>query len=609
MYHLTFQETSENIPYKLAVVLPYPAIQQKKNVEEAYCKPFGIDPKEVIFFGFITPANGKQMPAKEAKDAAANVMAACEHLGIKTIYIAETSIFKAASGVKKATPYLGIPTPCKDDTKPFTLVYGINHQRLFYDPSLKMELERGFNIAYSIADGRNYEVIPPDLRKKVVIVDDYFEIQSKLIELLSEPKLSLDAETFSLKFYEAGLGTFTLSPSEELAYAFPCDVMEEDGQSIREVNIPVRRLLKTFLDNYRGTMVYHNGSYDMKVLIYVLYMEEKLHNLKGMLTGIEALTTKMKFEDTKLITYVATNSTSGNDLSLKHQAREFAGNYGLGDDIKDILKIKLEDLLIYNGIDGLSTNYVYNKHWPTVLSDNQEYVYREILLKSVKLFLQAELTGIPISLEKVKEVEEILKQARKEQTDKLYANPAVLEYVPKLQQKKVDQHNAKLKTKRVGLDLYSHITYNPGSDQQTVELLIEQGQMVYEDTTDSGAPSVSKDALIKIKALNQDKPIYLEIVDVLIELSQIDILLDNFIEAFKNNSAYREGMGYFLFGSFNIGGTVSGRLSSSKPNLQNLPSKGNKYAYLIKSCFVAPKARYIVDKDKWRSILAPYKDI
>jgi DNA polymerase I-like protein with 3'-5' exonuclease and polymerase domains len=36
-----------------------------------------------------------------------------------------------------------------------------------------------------------------------------------------------------------------------------------------------------------------------------------------------------------------------------------------------------------------------------------------------------------------------------------------------------------------------------------------------------------------------------------------------------------------------LGGTLSGRLSSSNPNLQNLPAN-SKWAKLIKSCFQAP---------------------
>lgn len=77
------------------------------------------------------------------------------------------------------------------------------------------------------------------------------------------------------------------------------------------------------------------------------------------------------------------------------------------------------------------------------------------------------------------------------------------------------------------------------------------------------------------------------ILKALIEIAEVDILLSTFISAFKTRSKQKMGI-HFLFGNFNLGGTVSGRLSSSKPNLQNIPST-SKYAKVIKKCFQAPK--------------------
>ncbi|MFR7882312.1 MAG: hypothetical protein ACLU5J_13195 [Christensenellales bacterium] len=50
---------------------------------------------------------------------------------------------------------------------------------------------------------------------------------------------------------------------------------------------------------------------------------------------------------------------------MKYQAQEFSGNYAI-EEIGDITKRNLNDVLKYNLIDGLSTWYVYNK----VLSKN-----------------------------------------------------------------------------------------------------------------------------------------------------------------------------------------------------------------------------------------------
>lgn len=74
----------------------------------------------------------------------------------------------------------------------------------------------------------------------------------------------------------------------------------------------------------------------------------------------------------------------------------------------------------------------------------------------------------------------------------------------------------------------------------------------------------------------------------------MDIILTTFITSMENAALGSDGW-HYLFGNFNLGGTVSGRLSSSKPNLQNLPSTGSKYAKVIKSCFQAPLDGYSVD--------------
>ncbi len=63
------------------------------------------------------------------------------------------------------------------------------------------------------------------------------------------------------------------------------------------------------------------------------------------------------------------------------------------------------------------------------------------------------------------------------------------------------------------------------------------------------------------------------------------IILDTFIPALEGAALGPDGW-YYLFGFFNLAGTVSGRLSSSDPNLQNLPAN-SKYAKLIKSCIEA----------------------
>ena len=55
-------------------------------------------------------------------------------------------------------------------------------------------------------------------------------------------------------------------------------------------------------------------------------------------------------------------------------------------------------------MDGLSTWYVYNKHWPTVIADDQEEVYNTIFRPAVCDIIQMQLTGMPVNMERIKAV-------------------------------------------------------------------------------------------------------------------------------------------------------------------------------------------------------------
>ena len=75
-------------------------------------------------------------------------------------------------------------------------------------------------------------------------------------------------------------------------------------------------------------------------------------------------------------------------LGLKPLAHEFAGNWAK-DDIKDIRRIPLPELLQYNLVDALSTWYVHTKYYPVMVQDNQEELYHSLMLPSLKLIIRS----------------------------------------------------------------------------------------------------------------------------------------------------------------------------------------------------------------------------
>ena len=102
-----------------------------------------------------------------------------------------------------------------------------------------------------------------------------------------------------------------------------------------------------------------------------------------------------------------------------------------------------------------------------------------------------------------------------------------------------------------------------------------------------------------------DDPRVKDLLKALKDFKDVDKILNTFIKALEGAALGKDGW-HYLFGNFNLGGTVSGRLSSSNPNLQNLPAS-SRYAKWIKSCFKAPPARMLLNRKKLCNLVQTMK--
>jgi DNA polymerase-1 len=192
--------------------------------------------------------------------------------------------------------------------------------------------------------------------------------------------LTIDIEAFSLKHNTAGIGSITFCWNQNEGVSFLVDYEPIEGTTCapygkQVINNPVRAMLIYFFRNFKRKAIYHHISYDVYVLIYQLFMTEIL-DTEGLLYGLDTMLDN--WEDTKLITYLATNSCAGNKLSLKDQAQAYAGNYAQ-EEINDITKIPPDQLLKYNLVDGLSTWYVHDKYYQKMIDDQQLDIYYQYI--------------------------------------------------------------------------------------------------------------------------------------------------------------------------------------------------------------------------------------
>ena len=558
----------------LAILVPTPDLD-KDLLLKNYVMPLerlGIPRKEIIAFNLERNDQGKS-PVAIMKPCLEQVGKIVVRDKITDVLVCDSHYFKSLCKVRKSEPHYGYPmSTLWPHVKGFLCP---NYRALFYNPNMKERI--AFSLKATAAHMLNQGgMFDEQILTKCSYPTTEKEISNELARLMRVPVLTCDIETYSLKVDQAGLATIAFGEDKHSGVAFPI------GK-----NRTIRHYLKTFFTDYEGKLIFHGSPYDCKIIIWELFMKHP-RDIKGMLEGLHVMFRNL--EDTKILAYLALNTTTKVSLRLKDLAFEYTGNYAL-DDIDDIRKYSPTEILTYNMTDAVGTWFVYNQHRETV-RNIQEEVYQKVFLPALKTITQMELCGVPINLGKVLTTEGELSTIAKTHYKAIMADPIIAAVTQDLREVKAIKDTAKLKKKVKTADDYLDFQFNPNSNPQLAFLFHTHLYLPILGTTDTGAPSTSgktlKALVERIRNSRKWKGRgYVTLIEHIIELHDVDKILTTFIPAFKNNSINKEGWQY-LHGSFNLGGTISGRLSSSDPNLTNIPSTGTQYAKPVKECFQVP---------------------
>jgi len=577
MRHLVYSKQI-NASYKVAILVNK---INKDAIKKTYIDPYGLNEEDVIVFTLEQSGTRKKITVAQQKEYIKEELGpALIDMGVEYVIVTDGLYFKTLTKKPKVDHYIGYV--CPTEYGPWNVVYALSYEMVFYDPErVNKKIAQSMGALF---DHYNGTYVDPgidiiDFVEYPMTVKNISDWLEKLI-LWNKP-LTCDIEGFSLKHYDAGIGTICFCWSKTEGIAFPVDILDD-----REHSLHVRSLLVDFFERFNNTIMYHHIAFDVTVLIYQLFMSHILDR-EGLLYGLEVML--KNWHCTKIISFLATNSCSGNRLGLKDQAQEYAGNYAV-EEINDIRKIPLPQLLQYNVVDGLATWYVYEKNWPIVIHDNQMSVYQEIFKPALNDIIDMQLTGMPVDINRVAEVRRILQNDSDVATKAMNDSEIIKQYTYTLNENWVIKENNRLKVKRKTLADAKEV-FNPNSGAQLIEILYEMLGLPVLSLTDSGLGSTDKDTLEALINHTNDQSIK-DFLKALIAYKSVDKILTSFIPALEGAQKGPDGW-YYLFGSFNLGGTVSGRLSSSGPNLQNLPATGKSelsahYAKLIKTCFKAP---------------------
>lgn len=543
---------------------------------------FGVE-KPGFRFTFLgleqNPDPKKKISKANATSCINKILEHCDTLGITTLVCTDSLYFQVLTGRSKLEESIDGVYPCVISTyEHITVLPSIHYNSIIMAPQKESLLEKSLKVlAQYLTD--SYSKPGSNVLKTYSVCKIPLQLRQYLESIMYLPEITCDIETTGLKFYSAEILTIGFGLDKHTAMACPIHKIYHNENTEKEF----KEILKWFFKTYNGKLWFHNALFDVKHLTYRLFMKN-LDDFTGMQEGLDAFANT---HDTFQVAYLAKNSTYRQSLGLKELSKEFMGEYA--ENVTDATLVPLKDLLVYNAKDCCATWYVLDTYRPIMIQDDQQYTYDVIMQPSMKPLLKMMLTGLPLDLDRTREAKEQLQAKLDEAVATLHKSHYVKRAVSVLKYQASIKYNESHKTKQKTPDEIE-LEFNPNSSDQLRLLLFEILGFEEIEKTKAGKSSTKRgfieEYLQEAKADGDTEVI--QCLEALVDVSQISIILNTFINAFEELSVQHPSGYQFLKGNLKLGGTQSGRLSSSEPNLQNLPS-GSKYGKIIKNCFVAPE--------------------
>lgn len=577
---------------KLVILVPHAASEWghiKENYVDPLVRSHVLTLNDVILL-VLPKSKGKKFSASEVKSIlSTDVIPLLQMVKVDTLLCLESSCFLKLTDIKSTRGVLGqlFPITLKSATSPVStktmLTY--SYRSYVYNPENRdtvgthiQTLSKHLSGAFLLNQNQvlHHEEYPETLQ----------DIQIFLDSLHQYPALTVDVETTDLFFKVSRLESIGFAWNKHSGGAFLIDRYPTKGAAIKKALI-------AFFERYEGKFIFSNAQFDIKQLIYNLWLENKPDTARSLdLLDLFCGRHDGRTHCTQVMTFLATNNATNNTLSLKDNAAEFMGAWAV-EGINDVTKIPTAKLLRYNLEDCAASWFTFEKYLPVLEAQNLLSVYQDYWQPAIKDLTYTEICGMPLNEDRVNKLNQKLQDILQDIKNTINNNPIIKAFVKVLEQEKCDAHNARLKNKVIPLSQYQgQVPFNPASNKQLADLLYSHMGLAALSLTASGNPSTDRDALkyclSVVKSHNNSEAV--ELITALIDLSELAMIISTFLPAFVR-------AGDVLHGNFLLGGSQSTRLSSSKVNLQNLPSTGSKYAKAVKECFQALSGELFVGCD------------
>lgn len=378
----------------------------------------------------------------------------------------------------------------------------------------------------------------PTISKKLIQTED--EVLTLYKQLAKAQQISLDLET-------TGLDTATCDiVGWAWAYMTP-------GGNIRSYYIPTRLIdnnliveqTKTLLSSWAKPLFIQNIKYEYKIFKRFNINLLPYITLDTMLASyIQNPDYKhgLKKQSVRVFDYTMTELT---DLIGTNKRTQLP--------IQDIPVEQLSDYACDDAAITLALGDYYNK----TLSEAQLALWKKLESPLCILLADMELTGIQVNLSQLKELSQELTLLIDQTKELIYSelDPA-------------------------------HQSINLNSSTQVGSALIAKDFKLTKKTA-SGYYSTDMSVLNKLRDLDETS-----LIDNIIEYRTLSKLYSTYVESFHELAQANR-----IHTEFNQTMTSTGRLSSSNPNLQNIPIRNPKFANLIRGTFEASQGKTLICAD------------
>lgn len=528
-------------------------------------------PDRLIGISTMEKSDGKAITKAQLKAQCADLLEASSTIGVEILLVADSSYFKYLANQKAFEDSIGQVFKCAiEGYEHISVLPLVNAAVLNAQPNKKPLLDKSLEVICAFLKG-NYE--PPKEFKfnSYELITTREDAKQALNKIMNYPVLTCDIETTGLRVGEAEILTIAFGSSQYDAITIAVHEHYDIAPSVTDI-------VMAFLKAYKGQLVFHNALFDVKHMIYNWWMKD-FSNYQGLYDGVEAIGLH-RVHDTMLMAYAELNSTERMPLGLKVLAKDLLGDWGI--ETKDAKSIPLEDLAYYNAQDCCGTFYVYDKYSHQMASR----IYTEILQPSLEYLLHEMLNGLPMDMQRVDEAISEITILIEEAEATLKSDAFVQEAEENLRYYACEKYNSS----HVGnKEPYQFdVEFNPNSAVQLRVLLFDVMEFDPIGFTDGGSPKTDRASIQEFMSqLSEDDP-KLATLNALKAISETAIIKSTFLAAFKEMSLADKDDNYTLHGDHRLGGTMSGRLSSSSPNMANSPSN-SRFGKVIKNCFVPPE--------------------